>query len=203
MNSKVKAYEVRFFNVGNGSKGGDAILIRFLDADNVWHVVIVDGGYKESGVKIIRYLVDECKINYIDIIFNTHPDIDHISGLIEIFNSDEVKIGKLIMNRPWRDANLKVSYFKDGRITDDSLGGRLKDSFKKAYELEQVALKTIGNANTVSPVIGNTYLDCITILGPSTEHYRKYLLASDKTPDANEGLAPKTKKICKESNKFC
>lgn len=202
MNSKVKAYEVRFFNVGNETKGGDAILIRLLDNNNIWHVVIVDGGYKENGDRIVRYLVDECNINFIDIIFNTHPDVDHISGLIEIFNSDEVKVGKLIMNRPWRDANLNVSYFKDGRITEDSLEGRLKDSFKKAFELEQVALKKISESNIVSPIIGNTYFDCITILGPSTENYRKYLLASDKTPDAKDGLVLKVKTIVKKAITF-
>lgn len=202
MNDKILAYEVRFFNVGNGSKGGDAILVRFQDDSKQWHVVIVDGGYQENGDRIIRYLVDECQINYIDLIFNTHPDIDHISGLIEIFNSDEVKVGKLIMNRPWRDANLKISYFKDGRFTENSLDGRLKDSFKKAYELEQAAIKKIGVSNIVSPVIGNSYLNCITILGPSTEHYRKYLLASDKTPATNEGLVGKMRTFAKKMLHF-
>lgn len=202
MNSKIMAYEVRFFNVGSGSKGGDAILIRLLDDENKWHVVIVDGGYQENGVKIIRYLVDECNLNHIDIIFNTHPDIDHISGLIEIFNSNEVTVGKLIMNRPWCDANLKVSYFKDGRITENSLECKIKDSFKKAYELEQAAIKKIGISNIVSPVIGNQYLNCITVLGPSIEHYRKYLLASDKTPPANEGLPAKSKNFIKKTIAF-
>lgn len=179
----VKGYEVRFFAVGTASKGGDAILIRVIDENDVTHIVIVDGGYKEDGDRIVDYVSNDLGLDTIDLVINTHPDIDHISGLISIFNSDKVNVKKLIMNRPWRDASLDSSYFKDGRITDNSLECRLKDSFKKAWELEQLAIDRIGERNIIHPCVGNTYLDFLTIIGPSKEHYRSFLLESEKTPE--------------------
>lgn len=178
----IQRYEIRFFTVGKSSKGGDAIFIRIYDENDHPSVIVIDGGYLDDGNRIIRYMVDECQLTQIDYVINTHPDIDHISGLITLFKSDEIRIGKLIMNRPWRDANLKSSFFKDGRITENSLNNRLRDSFKKAYELEQTAIEKIGEDNIIHPCVGNTYLGCFKILGPSTALYREQLMASDKTP---------------------
>ena len=71
----INAYEIRFFQVGSASKGGDAILIRLLDEDQKPTIIVVDGGYKETGEKIITYLKN-LNISVIDLIINTHPDID-------------------------------------------------------------------------------------------------------------------------------
>lgn len=177
----ISKFEIRFFLVGNSKKGGDAILIRLYDKDDNPTVIVVDGGYSDNGQEILDYLTN-CGLDKIDLVVNTHPDMDHISGLITIFKDEDIKIGKLLMNRPWRDANLKISYFEDGRITEKSLNKRLTDSFKQAYQLEQLAIDKIGENNIVHPVRGNAYFDVLTILGPSTELYRKHLLASDKTP---------------------
>lgn len=183
----ITKYEIRFFRVGKASKGGDAIFIRLYDEHDHPTVIVIDGGYTGDGNKIIRYMVDECALNTIDLVINTHPDVDHISGLIQLFKSNEINIKKLIMNRPWRDSGLDSSFFKDGRITDNSLNRRLTDSFKKAYELEQCAINKIREGNIVHPVVGKTYLDCLTILAPDKESYRNYLLESEKTPDSAPG----------------
>ena len=165
----ITKYEIRFFRVGKASKGGDAIFIRLYDEHDHPTVIVIDGGYAEDGNKIIRYMVDECGLNTIDLVINTHPDIDHISGLIQLFKSDEIAIKKLVMNRPWRDSNLDCSFFKDGRITDKSLNERLTRTFQKAYELEKCAKEKIGENNIIHPVVGNTYFDCLTILAPNRE----------------------------------
>lgn len=178
---KVDKYEIRFFPVGKTSKGGDAILIRLYDAQNNCCVIVIVGGYTDDGQAILDYL-SELGIGRIDLVVNTHPDEDHILGLLTIFNDEKIEIGELLMNRPWLDANLKVSYFKDGRITENSLNKRLTEKFKKAYELEQLAIEKIEEDNIVRPERGQTYKNVLTILDPSTQLYRKHLLASDKTP---------------------
>lgn len=185
----VDKYEIRFFPVGKTTKGGDAILIRLYDAQNNCCVIVIDGGYTDDGQAILDYLSD-LGIGRIDLIVNTHPDEDHILGLLTIFNDKNIEIGELLMNRPWLDADLKVSYFKDGRITKNSLNKRLTDSFSKAYELEQLAINKIGEKNIIHPEIGMTYKGVLTILGPSSALYRKHLLASDKTPLV-EGMSSK------------
>lgn len=179
----IKRYEVRFFAVGNASKGGDAIFIRMYDEEDRPKVVVIDGGYAENGEKIIRYMIDECHLNRIDYVVNTHPDIDHISGLIKLFESDEIRVGKLIMSRPWKDASLTTRYFKDGRMSNNSLKDKLYESFKKAYELQEIAISRIGEENILPPEPFMRFCKCFTILGPSKEHYKKYLLLSDKTPE--------------------
>jgi len=138
----INAYEIRFFQVGSASKGGDAILIRLLDEDQKPTIIVVDGGYKETGEKIIAYLKN-LNISVIDLVINTHPDIDHISGLIRLFEEQSLTIKKLIMNRPWRDSNITADYFADSRITDKSVNKRMTEAFKYAYQLEQVAISEI------------------------------------------------------------
>ena len=181
----VEKYEIRFFAVGTTKKGGDAIFIRLYDKDSNVKVILIDGGYQETGEKIIAYM-KTLGLDTIHLMVNTHPDLDHISGLVTIMNSPDIKVEKLIYNRPWRDHNITADLFYDGRITDKSLNKRLTESFKKAYELEEIANKKAlisGKAcQIVHPSVGNCYYDCFYILGPTAEHYRTYLLKSDKIP---------------------
>lgn len=178
----IKKYEIRFLPVGESSKGGDAIVMRLIDESDNQFVVVVDGGYAKNSSDIIDYVKNVCRTSKIDLVFNTHPDLDHIGGLIELVKSDEVSISKICFNRPWQDANLKTSYFRDGRLTERSLNERVRQEFGKAMELSESADKK--GIPVVHPVIGNTYFNCITILGPSTDHYREFLLKSDKTPES-------------------
>ncbi len=177
----INAYEIRFFQVGSASKGGDAILIRFLDEYQRPTVIVVDGGYSETGEKIIEYL-KSLNISVIDLVINTHPDIDHILGLIRLFEEPTFTINKLIMNRPWRDSNITADFFADRRITDKSVNKRMTEAFKYAYQLEQAAIAKIGENSIIHPVVGNNYFGCLTILSPSKDLYRSKLLESDKTP---------------------
>lgn len=196
----ITAYEIRFYRVGNASKGGDAILIRLLNEYKQPTVVIIDGGYKEDGEKIINYL-KSLNIATVDLVINTHPDIDHISGLIRLFEEESLTIKKLIMNRPWRDSNITADYFADNRITDKSVNKRMTEAFKYAYQLEQAAIAKIGESNIIHPVVGNNYFDCLTILSPSKDLYRTKLLESDKTPTTVDD-DNKTKSFAKTMKKL-
>ena len=184
---KVTKYEIRFFQVGTASKGGDAIFVRLYDEEEDPFVMVIDGGYSNNGDDIIRYMVDECRLNKIDCVINTHPDIDHISGLITLFKSNEIEISHLMMNRPWKDADINSSYFKDGRITDTSLHKRIIDKFKKAKELEEIAIEKIGEDNIISPKVGRFYFQHFLVLAPEYEFYRRCLLNSEKTPETKNG----------------
>lgn len=185
----VHKYEIKFFSVGNSKKGGDAIFIRLYDKDDNVVVILIDGGYQDTGNAVISYMKG-LKLDTINLMVNTHPDLDHISGLTTIMASPEIKVEKLLYNRPWRDNNIKADLFSDGRITDKSLNKRLTKSFKKAYELEQLAEKKqeISGKQCIiaHPKVGNSYFDCFYILGPTAEHYRTNLLLSDKTPTTED-----------------
>ena len=198
---KTNKYLIRFFQVGSCSKGGDAILIRLFDEYDHEHLVLIDGGYKETGDRIVDYIKIECSTLHIDVVFNTHPDKDHISGLVTVLQNEDITVGSLVLNRPWKDAKFTKEMFEDKRITDNSLIKRLKDAFGYAEDLEEIAKsKQIKIYRGVEGV--NCYNGIITVLGPSEILYKRGLLGSDKTPEAyiESGLGDYTPTEYKEED---
>lgn len=183
---KTNKYHIKFFKVGEASKGSDAIVIELFDTEDNPHIVIIDGGYSKTGEEIVSYLKEKYgntdrKVK-IDMIFNTHPDLDHISGLKKILESDDFQVKLLVFNRPWRDAGLKKTDFDDKRITTSSLAQRIKDEFSIADDLEDIANKK--NIKIYQGKQGVTAYDGVfTFLGPSDAFYKQHLMQSDKTPD--------------------
>lgn len=194
-------YCVWFFPVGKGIKGGDAILIELYDTDNNPYVFLIDGGYKETGKTIADFLKKRYVKQTICMMINTHPDLDHLSGLKTILEDEDVKIKEIIMNRPWRDGGLKPKHFKDKRITPNSLAERLRDSFSMADDIEYLAehrkikIRHTWKDDSLIPGV-------LTILGPSKSFYQKHLLASDKTPETwiEEWNKPYVKTIMAEDD---
>ncbi|MEB2280681.1 MBL fold metallo-hydrolase [Lysinibacillus xylanilyticus] len=72
---------VHFIDVGQG----DSI---FLESPN-GKTMLVDGGVKGAGQKVVSYL-KELGVNKLDIVVATHPDADHIGGLIPVLNSMDI-----------------------------------------------------------------------------------------------------------------
>ncbi|MEY9978848.1 MBL fold metallo-hydrolase [Lysinibacillus sp. RC79] len=72
---------VHFIDVGQG----DSI---FIESPN-GKTMLVDGGVKGAGQKVVSYL-KELGVNKLDIVVATHPDADHIGGLIPVLNSVDI-----------------------------------------------------------------------------------------------------------------
>ncbi len=73
--------QVHFIDVGQG----DSI---FIESPN-GKTMLVDGGSKGSGKQVVSYL-QELGVNKLDIVVATHPDADHIGGLISLLNSIDI-----------------------------------------------------------------------------------------------------------------
>lgn len=73
---------VHFINVGQG----DSILIETPNEE----IILIDGGPPDAGEKVIGYL-KEHNINKIDLLIATHPDIDHIGGLLQVIDQFKVE----------------------------------------------------------------------------------------------------------------
>ncbi len=131
-------YEIDFLPVGSGSRSGDAIAMRYGSPGN-YKVMVYDGGTKDAG----QALVDHIKAYYgttrVDYVVNSHPDGDHASGLSVVL--EQLEVGELWIHRPWEYSAEIRDYFKDGRITDNSLAERLKEKMGAAYALEQLAVE--------------------------------------------------------------
>lgn len=66
---------VHFIDVGQG----DSMLIETPENQTI----LIDGGEPDSGERLVEYLREQ-KIEEIDLMIATHPDFDHIGGLIEV-----------------------------------------------------------------------------------------------------------------------
>lgn len=180
---EIKKFEIHFFQVGEGSRGGDAIFIRLYDECNNPKVIVIDGGYQTNGQQIADYM-KELGLNTIDLMVNTHRDRDHISGLTELIGNTDIKVNKLIANFSW-NADFDKDDFCDGRITDNSLDRRLIDLDDNARGLKQAAEEK--GIEIVWASVGTTYFDCLTILGPDKDFYKENLLHTDLTPELETG----------------
>lgn len=188
------AFEIDLLPVGSEKKSGDCIAMRYGDLVNGKRqqtVIVVDGGYKDTWQKTLKpHLRNYYNCEYdgklhIDIVILSHPDQDHVSGLVEMAKDTEVEIAQVWMHKPWEE--LTTSWFKDGRITKESLKERLGDAFEKAKELADISWTRNVKLLDVGPIpIKNGAL--ITILGPSKEFYKTCIANCEKTPNQAENV---------------
>lgn len=80
--ANTKQLEVHFINVGQG----DATLIKAPGGKTM----LVDGGPNSAGDDVVAYLKAK-GIKSLDYVVATHPDADHIGGLIDVLKSIPVK----------------------------------------------------------------------------------------------------------------
>src|SRR5438105_4350699 len=95
-------YEVDFLPVGDGERSGDAIALRFgnLSGSRLEQtVMVIDGGYVESGEALVEHIKEYYKTDDVDIVVSTHPDADHAAGLAVVL--EQLRVRVLWMHRPW------------------------------------------------------------------------------------------------------
>ena len=171
-------YEVDFLPVGNGDKSGDAIALRYGEPGS-YKVMVVDGGTKESGQKIVDHIKEHYSASHVDYLVNTHPDADHASGLEVVL--EQLTVGEVWVHRPWEYAEEIRHWFKDGRITDESLASRLKDLLSHAYRLEELAEEK--GIPVYEPYAG-AKIGEFHVLSPDQDWYLDLIPQFNKTPEA-------------------
>jgi len=187
-------YEIDYIPVGEKTKGGDAIALRYGDLNNPSNqsVVVIDGGTKESGEEIVKHIKKFYKTNFIDLVVSTHLHQDHASGLTEILN--EFDVGKLAMHLPWDHAANIKSMFDNGKIKTSTLETSLEKSLSIINELKEIAVEK--NIEIVEPFVGTPLLNNLFVLGPSKDYYELLLANFENTPKIKEEFkvaAEKTK----------
>ncbi len=124
-------YEIDFLPVGDGSKSGDAIAIRYgnlYGSRSEQTVIVIDGGTKVSGQKLVEHIRNYYGTNVVDLVVCTHPDGDHASGLSVVL--EELTVKRLWMHRPWEYSSTIRDAISDGRATDNSLAETLSESIQ-------------------------------------------------------------------------
>ncbi|MGS6472824.1 ComEC/Rec2 family competence protein [Pseudomonas aeruginosa] len=176
-------YEIDFLPVGEGERSGDAIAVRWAEGDG-FKVLIYDGGTKASGQRLVNHVKKHYQTNHVDYVVNSHPDGDHASGLSVVL--EQLSVGEVWMHRPWAHSAIIRDYFRDGRITDESLSVRLQTKMAAAYKLETLA---VAKGIPVSEPFQGSRVGPFTVLSPAQDWYVHDLVADfAKSPEKKVAL---------------
>ena len=183
-------FQIDYLPVGDGSKGGDAITLRFGDLKGMRQdqiVMVIDGGTKDSGKQIVEHIKEHYGTDTVDAVLATHPDSDHVSGLTEVLN--DLNVGALWMHQPW-DLAPDIKYSLNRTYTDAGLTNYVKASLGQAFDLSKIAKEK--NIPVFVPFSGSSAFDgMVQILGPSEDYYRELLAKFRSTPPAAESALSK------------
>lgn len=135
----------------------DAIVVRFKeDADEDQKIVVIDGGFSDVGDDIVNFIADRYKAEKIDLMVSTHPDNDHLNGLLTIIQ--QIPVDELFVHQP--------------RLYRDDL-----DGFTNLDNLDLLLGYAVDSGTTVSdPFTGvNRFDGRLIVLGPSEGYYQELL----------------------------
>lgn len=193
-------YEVDFLAVGDESRSGDAIAIRWgMDLDRSTRnqfVMVIDGGYSYSAQTVVNHIKTfyynapamSKRETKIDVLISTHPHSDHFGGIPLIYESANVSV--VAMHRPWAHVGLP-KWFHDGRVTANGIKQKLKDGLEAAYNFS-VDYKDQTKRDTIELYAGYTeslpYGVKIYVLGPSKDYYDRLLPDFNATPTNGLGV---------------
>ena len=175
--------EIEFLPVGDGSKAGDAIVIRYGEASSN-ELMIVDGGNLDSGKLLVEHVRKHFgKDKVISNVVLTHSDADHASGLREVLR--ELPVQNLWLHLPWLLAEEARHLFNDKRWTEPGL----RDAIKKEYDIvsEIYDLGVTAKCKVYYPFEGNN-IGPFRVLSPSRHAYLHLLPQFDKTPEPDREL---------------
>lgn len=180
------SFELDFLAVGDGNKSGDAIAMRYGNLSgprSEQTVVIIDGGTKESGQQLVDHVQTHYGTSDVDVVFSTHADNDHVSGLTVVLEGLGVK--QLAMHQPWNHAPAICDLF-EGRYSTAHLTAKLQKSLSMAREVEGIAKRR--GIPIVEPFAGAGN-QVLKVLGPSREYYQLLLADFQATPEPAAGIA--------------
>jgi len=167
-------YEIDFLAVGEESKGGDAIALRYgnlAGSREEQTVIVIDGGYTDTGQQLVNHITRHYKTNRVDHVVSTHPDRDHASGLKIVV--EQLSVGQLLMHQPWLHSETLTEARATGFRTL-AANERFQESLRQASDLETIAREK--GIAIIEPFAGMATTDGVfRILGPSRLYYEDLL----------------------------
>jgi beta-lactamase superfamily II metal-dependent hydrolase len=155
-------FEIDFLPVeaedGNGTKSGDAITGRLWLPDGSTRVIVVDAGYSAIGENIVEHIQTYYDTDTVDLVVSTHPDSDHLNGLLYVLST--MRVHELLIHRPRHHlVTTDVAHFTNIEKVDEVI---------QAAEARGAAVS--------EPFSGLTrWGGQVRVLGPSAEYY-EYLI---------------------------
>jgi beta-lactamase superfamily II metal-dependent hydrolase len=170
-------YQIDFLPVGK-DRCGEAIAIRFGNLEtgdpDQQAVVVIDGGYKKDTDKVINMVTNHYGANKIDLVVSTHPDIDHIGGLVGV--TEKIPIDYLWMHQPWEHSDEMLALRQED-FSVASMTKKLQKSMQSSGDLAAAA--DAAGVNIFEPFTGRRLVSdygTLTVLGPTRAYYEELLV---------------------------
>lgn len=173
----VAAIEIDFLPVGEKSKSGDAIALRW-GTDTAWSLMVVDGGDLAAGDALVAHLREKFGAqDYIEHVVCTHCDADHVSGLRRVL--ENFTVGTLWIHQPWKHAEALLPAFKYG-WTVAGLAAHLRDDCFSAV----ASLCDLAEANgvTMEEPFAGLQIGPFHVLAPTQDRYLSLVPRMTQTP---------------------
>tara|TARA_R110000850_G_scaffold199977_2_gene326169 strand:- start:8809 stop:9840 length:1032 start_codon:yes stop_codon:yes gene_type:complete len=159
----------------------DSIIVWLKDHNNNNYVILIDGGNRSDGDKVIahlnKYVLPDAGKRAPDLIICTHHDKDHIGGLIPVVEYYGNNIGQVWINNPAEHIS-STTY------------QTLKESFRRqsAYKQYEVILEALANLDDFISIVDrigisrdhalygqSLFNGIVRVLGPSDDFYKSLL----------------------------
>src|SRR5260221_7819804 len=166
-------YEIDFLPVGDGSKSGDAIALRYGQLGNPSQqmVIVIDGGYTDDGEALVELIKTHYKTDYVDVVVSTHPDQDHVAGLEVVL--EQLRVGQLWMHQPWKQSQA-LAASRSLNFQSSQMSEKTMKSLQEASDLELIAVQR--GVPIVEPFTGMTTADnCFFVIGPDESYYNELI----------------------------
>lgn len=176
--------EIEFLAVGERSRAGDAIVIRYGETNN-YQLMVVDGGTAETGEKLVEHLKTQFgKDVRLEHVVLTHSDADHASGLRDVLR--EIPVANVWLHIPWFLSEEAIHLFKNKNWTKDTLAAAIKKEYDIVAEIVDLAFGATGT-RVFYPFQGSL-IGPFTVLSPGKATYLHLLPQFDKTPEPDQAL---------------
>ncbi len=176
-------YEIDFLPAGEGEQCGEAITLRFgnlFGNSTEQTVIVIDGGFKETGEKLVEHIKEYYKTDRVNLVISTHPDADHATGLEVVI--DKLKVDYFWMHQPWNHTDDIARLFKDGRVTDQGVKESLRKSLDTVRGLERIAKEK--DIPIIEPFVGTKdESGKVIVVGPTINFYEDLLPGFRGTPE--------------------
>ncbi len=176
-------FEIEFHPVGEASKAGDAITIRY-GVPGQYKIMVIDGGTEDSGQAIVNHIRTVYGLgSVITDMISTHPDGDHCSGLRTIMR--ELPVERLWIHGLWYHAETMLELFADQRWTTQGLANAIRKEYPLVDEIISLAFEK--GVAVYEPFAGEK-IGPFTVLSPNRDAYRHLVPQFRKTPECNVDL---------------
>jgi len=173
--------EIEFLPVGDASRPGDAIVVRY-GAISAYELMIVDGGSLDAGKELVAHIRQHFGSNaVISHVVLTHSDADHAYGLREVLS--ELSVAKFWLHIPWIFASKARPYFANKRWSDEGLERTIKTEYDLIVELVELA---VSKKIQLSLPLAGASTGPFRVLSPHQNVYPLLLSQFDRTPDPDQ-----------------